>query len=123
MKSGGPGLFESLYADPARLKEFLAAMSGISHGANMTIAMAFPWRDYRTFVDVGTAQGDLAKNRLRQSTSQRPRVRSARGGAYLRRVCAGKRRVGSPPRFFAGSFFVDELPKADVVLMGHILHD
>ena len=45
---------------PARLKQFLAAMTGISHGANMTIARAFPWKDYRTFVDVGTAQGDLA---------------------------------------------------------------
>ena len=35
-------------------------MTGISHGANMTIARAFPWKDYQTFVDVGTAQGDLA---------------------------------------------------------------
>ena len=56
----GTGLFETLYADPARLKEFLAAMTGISHGANLTIARAFPWTNYRTFVDVGTAQGDLA---------------------------------------------------------------
>ena len=35
-------------------------MTGISHGANMTIARIFPWKDHRTFVDVGTAQGDLA---------------------------------------------------------------
>ena len=41
-------------------KQFLAAMTGISHGANMTIARAFPWKDYRTYADVGTAQGDLA---------------------------------------------------------------
>src|SRR5215218_8588781 len=46
VKSGGPGLFETLYADPARLKQFLAAMTGISHGANMTIARAFPWNGY-----------------------------------------------------------------------------
>ena len=26
----------------------------------MKVARAFPWADYRTFVDVGTAQGDLA---------------------------------------------------------------
>jgi len=32
-KGGGKGLFEALYADPARLKEFLRAMSGISRGA------------------------------------------------------------------------------------------
>ena len=59
-RTGGAGLFDTLYADPARLKQFLAAMTGISHGANMAIARAFPWKDYRTFVDVGTAQGDLA---------------------------------------------------------------
>ena len=35
-------------------------MTGLSHGANMTIAREFPWKDYQTFVDVGTAQGDLA---------------------------------------------------------------
>ena len=49
-----------VYADPARLEEFLAAMTGLSHAANMTIAATFPWRDYASFVDVGTAQGDLA---------------------------------------------------------------
>jgi len=54
------GLFETLYADPLRLKEFLAAMTGISHGATMKIARAYPWANHRTFVDVGTAQGDLA---------------------------------------------------------------
>src|SRR5580704_748946 len=33
---GGQGSpFTELYADPARLKGFLAAMSGVSHGANM----------------------------------------------------------------------------------------
>ena len=45
-KSGGPGLFETLYADPARLHQFLAAMTGISHGANLTIARAGFWKDY-----------------------------------------------------------------------------
>src|SRR5208282_3533579 len=52
--------FEALYADPARLKEFLAAMTGISRGANLAIAQKIPWSQYRTFADVGTAQGDLA---------------------------------------------------------------
>ena len=95
VKGGGPGLFETLYADPARLKEFLAAMTGISHGANMTIARAFPWKDYRTFVDVGTAQGDLAAQiALRQPAPARRRVRPARGGADLRGVRRGGRRRG-----------------------------
>ena len=60
VRTGGPNLFETLYSDPARLKQFLAAMTGISHGANLAIASRFSWGDYQTFVDVGTAQGDLA---------------------------------------------------------------
>jgi O-methyltransferase domain/Dimerisation domain len=123
VKSGGPGLFETLYADPARLKEFLAAMTGISHGANMTIARRFPWSDYRTFVDVGTAQGDLAV----QIAVTNPHLAGI--GFDLPEVgpifdeyaqgCGVADRV----RFAAGSFFENDLPKADVVTMGHILHD
>jgi hypothetical protein len=60
LKSGGASLFSTLYADPARLKEFLRAMTGVSRGANLAIAEKFPWREYRSLVDVGTAQGDLA---------------------------------------------------------------
>lgn len=34
--------FESLHADPARLKEFLAAMTGVGNAANRRIAERFP---------------------------------------------------------------------------------
>src|SRR4051794_41310025 len=57
-KGGGVPFFEELYADPARLKQFAAAMSGISRGASVQIAAQFEWADYRTFADIGTAQGD-----------------------------------------------------------------
>ena len=57
-KDGGEP-FAALYADPERLKEFLRATSGISRPANVAIAQRFPWADYKTFVDVGTVQGDL----------------------------------------------------------------
>lgn len=122
-KSGGPGLFETLYADPARLKGFLAAMTGISHGANMTIARAFPWSNYKTFVDVGTAQGDLAV----QVALANPHLRG--NGFDLPEVApifeeyAAAAGVADRLKFVAGSFFDRDLPKADVVLMGHILHD
>jgi hypothetical protein len=122
-KTGGPGLFETLYADPARLKQFLAAMTGISHGANMMIARVFPWKDYRTFVDVGTAQGDLAA----QIGLANPHLQGA--GFDLPEVApvfeeyVAKVGVADRLRFVPGNFFKQDLPKADVVLMGHILHD
>jgi Dimerisation domain len=45
--SGETPFFEALYADPARLKQFLTAMSGLSHGANLAIAQQFPWNEAR----------------------------------------------------------------------------
>lgn len=123
VKGGGPGLFETLYADPARLKEFLAAMSGISHGANMTIARAFPWDQYKTFADIGTAQGDLAS----QVALANPHLTGI--GFDLPEVApifeeyAAVVGVAGRVRFQPGDFFKDALPAVDVILMGHILHD
>ena len=123
IKEGGRGLFETLYTDPARLKEFLSAMTGISHGANLTIARTFPWRDYHTFVDVGTAQGDLAA----QVALANPHLRGL--GFDLPEVApifdeyARAAGVADRVAFAPGNFFEDDLPKADVMMMGHILHD
>ncbi len=122
-RHGQDPLFETLYADPARLKEFLAAMTGVSHGANMHIARAFPWGDYSTFVDVGTAQGDLvvqiaeANDHLRGIGFDLPVVASI-FEEYAARSGASERIT-----FQGGNFFSDPLPSADVILMGHVLHD
>ena len=123
VKTGGPGMFETLYADPARLQQFLAAMTGISRGANMAIARVFPWKNYRTFVDVGTAQGDLAA----QVALANPALQGI--GFDLPQVApifeayTAQVGVADRVRFVAGDFFNDPLPEADVVMMGHILHD
>ena len=115
--------FTALYADPARLKNFLAAMSGISHGANLAIAQKVPWAKYKTYADVGTAQGDLAV----QIALANPHLRGL--GVDLAEVgpvfeeYAQSYGVGDRVRFQPGDFFVDALPNVDVLTMGHILHD
>jgi len=123
VRGGGAPLFEALYADPARLKSFLAAMTGISHGANKTIAAKFPWSAYKTYADIGTAQGDLAV----QIALANPHLSGI--GFDLPEVSpifeeyAEHNHVNGRLRFQGGSFFDSPLPKADVILMGHILHD
>jgi len=122
-KEGGSPFFEALYADPARLKQFLKAMSGLSRGANLAIAAKFPWTDYKTLVDVGTAQGDTVV----QIASAHPHLSGI--GFDLPEVgpifeeYVEESGLSSRVRFEPGSFFTDPLPKADVVTMGHILHD
>ena len=123
IKGGGAGFFEALYADPGRLRAFLCSMTGLSHGANLTIANKFPWRDYKTFVDVGTAQGDLAV----QIAKANPHLRGI--GYDLPEVAPTFEEythatgTASQLSFVPGNFLSEELPKADVILMGHILHD
>lgn len=122
-KGGGASPFVALYADPERLKQFLAAMTGISRGANMQIAKKLPWKKYRTVADIGTAQGDLvaqvtlANKHLKGIGFDLPEV----APVFEDYVAANglKERV----RFVAGSFFESQLPGADVLMMGHILHD
>lgn len=121
-KHGG-NAFAVLYADPARLKEFLKAMTGISRSANQRIAGQGLWKQYRTFVDVGAAQGDLA-------------VQIALNNPHLKGIGFDLPEVGpifeeyvehlqlsGRLTFQGGSFFTEDLPPADVVTMGHILHD
>lgn len=122
-RDGSIPMFEALYADPARLKEFLKAMTGISHGSNQAIARQFPWSGYATFADVGTAQGDLAV----QIAAHNPHLQGI--GYDLAEVApifedyALSNGVAGRLRFQAGDFFKEPLPSVDVITMGHILHD
>ena len=123
IRSGGSPMFEALYADPARLKTFLAAMTGVSRGANVSIASKFPWARYKTFTDAGAAQGDLAV----QIALANPHLSGigfdlAEVGPIFEEYVE-KNGVAARLRFVAGSFFELPLPQADVILMGHILHD
>ncbi len=121
-KHGGDE-FAVLYADPARLKEFLKAMTGISRPANQRIAELVPWNQYKSFVDVGAAQGDLAA----QIALKNPHLKGV--GFDLPEVgpifeeYVDHHQLTERVTFQGGSFFDEELPKADVITMGHILHD
>ena len=122
-KHGGEGLFEALYADPGRLKEFLRAMTGLSHGANVAIAHQELWQRYGSFVDVGTAQGDLAVRIAEANPHLTGKGFDLAEVGPIFEEYAAAQGVGDRVAFHAGDFFKDELPQADVVTMGHILHD
>src|SRR5262245_16434594 len=121
-KRGGD-LFDTLYSDPERLEQFLAAMTGLSLGIAHALAGRFPWSQYRSFVDVGAAQGGLpvvlaqAHQHLTGVGADLPVV----GPIFDRYVAAHG--LQDRLRFTELDFFNDPLPRADVVIMGHILHD
>ena len=122
-KGSGEDLFGPLYADPDRLKVFLAAMSGISAVPAQAIAKKFPWGDYASFVDVGCAQGMVPVTLVRNHPHlsgygfDLPEVKP------IFEEFVTKNGLSDRVTFRAGSFFKDPLPRADVIIMGHILHD
>jgi hypothetical protein len=121
--ASGGNPFDALYADPARLRLFLASMTGLSMGAAKAIAAKFPWKQYETFVDVGTAQGGLpvqialAHPHLTGGGYDLPVVKPIFDD-YVASFDLSKRLT-----FHPGSFFTDPLPRTEVLVMGHILHD
>jgi O-methyltransferase domain/Dimerisation domain len=115
--------FAGLYADPARFRRFVKSMTGSSLLAAKAIAARFPWQDYRTVVDIGTAEGCL----LVEVALAHPHMS---GGGFdlpeLREMFeANVRERGLDDRlqFHAGDFFTMPLPAGDVIVLGRILHN
>jgi len=121
-KTGGD-FFAALYRDQARLRQFLHAMTGLSMGAAAAIAEKFPWDRYHAVIDIGTAEGCVPA----QVALRHPHLTGggfdlpAAGPAFEDYVASHG--LTSRLRFYPGDFFTDPLPRADVLVMGHILHD
>jgi hypothetical protein len=115
--------FAALYADPQKVENFLSAMTGVSLGAAMAMAQKFPWKNYQTFIDIGAAQGALPV----QVALAHPHIT---GGSFdldpVRPVFekyVAKHHLSDRLKFHAGNFFTESIHGADVLVMGHILHD
>ena len=123
MREGGADLFAAIYADPARLEQFLGAMTGISLPTARAIAAAFPWAEHKSFADLGCAQGGLGVEiALAHKHLSGIGFDLTPVGPVFQRYVAQKG-LASRLRFQDGDFFKDLLPQVDVLVMGHILHD
>ena len=119
----GKNIFDILYSDPAKLANFMRAMTGVSMGTSKAIARKFPWQDYRTLIDVGSAQGGLIAEvgKAHQHLTGGGFDLPVTGPIFEEYVASFG--LGDRFKFIPGDFFADDLPSADVLSMGHILHD
>jgi SAM-dependent methyltransferase len=121
-KTGG-SFFPELYADPARLREFARAMTALSMGSIIAIGEQFPWSGYRSFADIGCAEGGLGVHLARRH----PHLSGvgldlpALAPVFGEQVAAAG--LSERLRFQAGDFLAEELPAAEVLVFGHVLHD
>jgi SAM-dependent methyltransferase len=122
VKTGGD-FFATLYADPGKLAQFTGAMTGLSAATGRAIAAKFPWRDYRSVIDIGCAEGAVP-------TAIAHAHEHVTGGGFdlppiepIFNAYVDRHGLADRLRFTPGDFFAEPLPSADVLIMGHILHD
>ncbi|MGH2707239.1 MAG: methyltransferase, partial [Actinomycetota bacterium] len=121
--ASGATLFEGLYREPESLRSFLRGMAGGSLILGEAIARRFPWKRYRSVVDVGTAQGALvvqlalAHPDLEGIGFDLPPVQPVFEEYVASFGLTGRL------RFEAGDFFSDPLPEGEALVMGRILHN
>jgi hypothetical protein len=115
--------FDAAYADPEFLRSFTQAMTGGSRPTAKVLAQKFAWCDYGTLIDVGASEGGA----LVEIAGAHPHL--AGGGFDLPVVqplfedYVERHGLSDRLRFYSGDFFKEPLPSADVLMMGHILHD
>ena len=122
-KHGEAPFFDTLYADPGRLEQFMSAMRGISSANFAALAEKFDFSGFRSLCDVGGATGLLSTmvaERHAYMTCQSfdlPQVEPIARRWIERSPAAARVSIVS------GDFLSDVLPRADVITMGMILHD
>ncbi|MEE8587171.1 MAG: methyltransferase [Acidobacteriota bacterium] len=123
VKLHGKPIFEELYKSEAKLGTFLEAMTGFQAKNFHMLAENFDFSRYQTVTDVGGALALLSRivgqrhKHLAFSSFDLPPV-----APHARKHIEA---AGMADRIsvVSGDFFKDDLPKADLVTMGNILHD
>jgi hypothetical protein len=123
MKHGGHSVFEELYADPERLKQFMQAMTGLSAGNFMALAKKFDFSSYTTLCDIGGAVGLLAVEVAKQNKNMSCTTADLPPVEPIAKEFIATNGLTDRVKTAQVDFFKDEFPKADVITMGMILHD
>jgi len=126
LRSGDPqaaGSFDDVIADPGLLRQFVRMMDALTQIIGPELVDAFDWSEHRSVVDVGGCRGNLAGQIAKAHPEMTGTVFDLpQMEPFFDEHIANMGLTGRLS-FHGGDFFIDPLPAADVVLMGHVLHD
>jgi len=122
-KNGGKPIFEAVYADPNKLREFVGAMAGIQMGNFIAFAKEFDFSNYKTLCDIGGAGGFLAAQVVLNNANMHCTSLDLPEVEPIAKENIRNMELGNKVDIKSGDFFTDDFPKSDVITMGNILHD
>jgi trans-aconitate methyltransferase len=123
IKHSQQSMFETIYADPARLEQFMSAMRGISTPNFRALAEKFDFSRFKTLCDVGGATGLLCTLVARRHPHLDCVSFDLPAVAPIAQRWIAREADVKHVRTASGDFLKEPLPKADVITMGMILHD
>ncbi|RLD49539.1 MAG: methyltransferase [Bacteroidetes bacterium] len=123
IRTGEASLFEKIYSDIDKTREFVNAMSGAQAGNFIAFATQFDFSTYNSMCDIGGAGAQLSA----QVVSHNPHMKCISFDlppvSPIAFENVSKMGVSDKVDIKAGDFFTDSFPKSDVITMGNILHD
>ena len=122
-KNGGEPIFEAVYADPKKLREFVSAMGGVQMGNFIAFAKQFDFSPYKTLCDIGGAGGELSAQVATNHKHMQCTTFDLAPVSPIAKENLNAMGLGEKVKVVSGDFFTDNFPKADIITMGQILHD
>lgn len=123
VSKGEKPIFEILYSDPTLLKGFINAMTGMQVGNFTALAENFDFSKYNSFLDAGGSGGILSIMVAKHNSHMHCQSYDLPPVEPIANETIQKFQLEDRVKAISGDFFAEELPKADVVAMGNILHD
>jgi SAM-dependent methyltransferase len=127
LRSGKPraaaGRFAAMLDDPGQLRRYAHMMEGVLQPVVPRLIEALDWSGYRSVLDVGGCRGSLAGQLVAAHPWLAGHVFDLPQLEPLFAEKMRELRTAGMVRFHAGDFFRDPLPRADVLILGHVLHN
>jgi precorrin-6B methylase 2 len=123
VRTGRTNLFDEIYSDVDKTREFVNAMGGIQTGNFITFARTFDFTRFNTLCDIGGAGALLSAHVVTHNPHMRCISFDLPAVAPIAAENISRMGLASDIIIRSGDFFSDPFPVADVITMGNILHD
>ena len=123
IRTGEKSLFDEIYSDIDKTREFVNAMSGAQAGNFITFATQFDFSAYNTLSDIGGAGAQLSAHVAIHNPHMNCISFDLPPVSPIALENISLMGVANKVKVVSGDFFTDSFPKADVITMGNVLHD